>query len=45
MRFVDDFATHDAAARFAVAQGIHWVNDLTRRATGHAGAPAPQICI
>jgi hypothetical protein len=26
MRFHDDFPTHDAAAHFAVAQGIDWVN-------------------
>jgi hypothetical protein len=45
MRFVDDFATHDAAAHYAVAQGIDWVNGTTRGAAGHAVAPAPQICI
>jgi hypothetical protein len=45
MRFVDDFATHDAAAHYAVAQGIDWVNDTTRGAAGHAVALAPQICI
>ena len=34
MRFVDDFATFDAAARYAVAQGIDWVNDkLSVRST------------
>ncbi len=26
MRFHDDFPTHDAAAHYAVAQGIDWVN-------------------
>ncbi len=25
MRFHDEFASHDAAARFAIAQGIDWV--------------------
>jgi hypothetical protein len=30
MRFVDDFATFDAAARYAVAQGVDWVNDTLR---------------
>jgi hypothetical protein len=30
MRFHDDFATHDAAAHYAVAQGIDWVNAATR---------------
>ncbi len=30
MRFVDDFATFDAAARYAVAQGVEWVNDTLR---------------
>jgi len=30
MRFHDDFATHDAAAHYAVAQGIDWVRDAAR---------------
>jgi hypothetical protein len=30
MAFHDDFSTHDAAARFALAQGIHWVHATTR---------------
>jgi hypothetical protein len=30
MRFHDEFATHDAAARYSVAQGIDWVRDNTR---------------
>ena len=25
MRFHDEFTSHDAAARFAIAQGIDWV--------------------
>jgi hypothetical protein len=50
MRFVDDFATFDAAARYAVAQGVDWVND-TQRARGAqpypnaALAPSQPICI
>ena len=30
MRFRDEFPSHDAAARYAVAQGIDWVRDNTR---------------
>lgn len=30
MRFVDEFPTHDAAARYAIAQGIDWVRETTR---------------
>ncbi len=30
MRFVDDFATFDAAAHYAVAQGIDWVHNTLR---------------
>ena len=30
MRFCDDFSTHDAAAHFALAQGIEWVHQTTR---------------
>jgi hypothetical protein len=48
MRFVDDFSTHDAAAKYAVAQGIDWVNDALRtqaRPNLAAQVPSPQICI
>jgi hypothetical protein len=48
MRFVDDFSTHDAAAKYAVAQGIDWVNDTLRiqaRPNVAAQMPSPQICI
>jgi hypothetical protein len=27
MRFIDDFATHDDAAKYALAQGLDWVNE------------------
>jgi len=30
MRFIDDFPTHDAAVRYAIAQGIDWVHETTR---------------
>ena len=30
MRFSDDFLTHDAAAHYALAQGIDWVHAKTR---------------
>lgn len=30
MRFVDEFSTMDAAARYAVAQGINWVRSATQ---------------
>ena len=30
MRFHDHFPTHDAAAHFALAQGIVWVHETTR---------------
>ena len=30
MRFNDEFSTHDAAAQFAIAQGIDWVHATTR---------------
>ena len=30
MRFCDDFLTHDAAAHYALAQGIDWVHATTR---------------
>jgi hypothetical protein len=30
MRFCDDFSTHDAAAHYALSQGINWVCDTTR---------------
>jgi hypothetical protein len=48
MRFVDDFSTHDAAAKYAVAQGIDWVNDTLRsHARPHVAAllPSTPICI
>ena len=28
MCFIDDFATHDAAASYALAQGMDWVNGV-----------------
>lgn len=31
MRFCDDFSTHDAAAHYALAQGIDWVYEQTRK--------------
>jgi len=31
MRFHDEFTTHDAAATYAIAQGIDWVHDAARR--------------
>ncbi len=30
MSFYDEFTTHDAAAHFALQQGIHWVHTATR---------------
>jgi hypothetical protein len=30
MLFHDEFASHDAAADFAIEQGIDWVRDATR---------------
>jgi len=30
MHFCDDFLTHDAAAHYALAQGIDWVYEKTR---------------
>lgn len=30
MRFCDDFSTHDAAAHYALSQGIDWVHQKTR---------------
>ena len=32
MRFTEDFATHEAAARYAMAQGSDWVRDAARPA-------------
>ena len=29
MCFIDDFATHDDAANYALAQGMNWVHDAT----------------
>lgn len=31
MRFVDEFTTHDAAADYAIAQGIDWVHHTARQ--------------
>lgn len=31
MRFAEDFPSHDAAARYALAQGIDWVRDAERQ--------------
>jgi hypothetical protein len=48
MRFVDDFSSHDAAAKYAVAQGIDWVNDTLRshaRPSAVAQRVSPHICI
>ncbi|MDG5974099.1 hypothetical protein H010_02482 [Hydrogenophaga taeniospiralis CCUG 15921] len=49
MRFHDDFPTHDAAAHYAVAQGIDWVNDALRACVRPSASvtmlPSPQICI
>ncbi|MEX1167384.1 MAG: hypothetical protein WEK74_11045 [Hydrogenophaga sp.] len=49
MRFVDDFPTFDAAANYAVAQGIVWVKAaLKSRGQAHIAAvltPANPICI
>ncbi len=30
MRFTEDFPTHEAAASYAMAQGIDWVRDAAR---------------
>jgi hypothetical protein len=30
MRFCDDFSTHDAAAHYALSQGIDWAHAATR---------------
>lgn len=43
LRFHDDFPTHDAAADYAVAQGIDWVNDALRARA--IPAVASQMCI
>lgn len=32
MRFTDEFSTHDAAADYAIAQGIDWVHAVARQA-------------
>lgn len=31
MRFTEDFPTHEAAANYALAQGIDWVRDAARQ--------------
>jgi hypothetical protein len=33
MRFVNEFSTHDAAADYAIAQGIDWVHAAAHQAT------------
>jgi hypothetical protein len=33
MRFAEDFPTHEAAACYAMAQGIDWVRETARPAT------------
>jgi hypothetical protein len=30
MSFIDDFATHDDASHYALAQGLDWVNQANR---------------
>ncbi|PUE57711.1 hypothetical protein B9Z36_07290 [Limnohabitans sp. Rim8] len=30
MSFIDDFATHDDAANYALAQGLDWVHEATQ---------------
>jgi len=50
MRFVNDFATFDAAASYAVAQGVEWVSDTLRMRGAHpnsnaALSPFQSICI
>ncbi|WP_231943369.1 hypothetical protein [Hydrogenophaga crassostreae] len=49
MRFVDDFPTFDAAAHYAVAQGIDWVKNVLRMRdrpyTAAVLTPANPICI
>jgi len=30
MCFINDFATHDAAASYALAQGLDWVHEVTQ---------------
>jgi len=30
MRFIDDFPTHEAAASYAIEQGLNWVRETTR---------------
>ena len=42
MRFVDDFPTLDAAARYAVAQGVDWVN-ATQTARGQQAYPSAAL--
>jgi hypothetical protein len=45
MRFHDDFATHAAAADYAVAQGIDWVHDAMRARTAPVAVVAHTMCI
>jgi hypothetical protein len=42
MRFVDDFPTFEAAARYAVAQGVDWVN-AAQRARGQQPYPSAAL--
>jgi hypothetical protein len=30
MSFIDDFATHDDAANYALAQGLDWVHEVNQ---------------
>lgn len=44
MRFCEDFATHDDAARYAHAQGISWVSERhSRAASTLLAAPQPPL--
>ncbi len=49
MRFVDDFASHDDAVRYAQAQGLSWVAERQPAAARPAPPlplqPAQAICI
>ena len=46
MRFTDDFATHDDAARYAQAQGLSWVNERHGRITPTPLAtPQPPLAV
>jgi hypothetical protein len=45
MRFVDDFATHDDAFRYAEAQGLSWVAERQSAASTPLAAPQPPLAI